>query len=114
MRDTFFTETSLAEDWTDTISFLEDSDDSEIDLSVFTEITMRAWDERGCDAISGTLTGGELTNPTNNILEFNFTGLSGLKPDRYSVGITATDGTSTVQLVTGYVTFYDGMNTDDR
>lgn len=114
MRDTFFAETSLAEDWTDTISFLEDSDDSEIHLSVFTEITMKTWDERGCDVLSGTLTGGEITNPDDNILEFTFTGLSGLKPDRYSVGITATDGISVVQLIRGYVTFYDGMNTDDR
>lgn len=113
MRDTIFTESSLAEDWTGTISFTEDSDGSDVDLSVFTEITMKAWDESGRDALSGTLSGGELTNPTDPVLAFTFTGLSGLKSDRYTVGITATDGTSTRQLLRGYVNFYDGMNNDD-
>jgi hypothetical protein len=112
MRDTIFPESSTAEDWTGTITFTEDSDGSDVDLSVFTGITMKAWDENGRDALSGTLTGGELINPTNPVLSFTFTGLSGLKADRYTVGITATDGISTRQLLRGYVTFYDGMNTD--
>lgn len=112
MRETQFPESSLAEDWTGTITFTEDSDGSAVDLSDFTEITMKAWDENDCPALEGTLTGGEIVLTTDYIMEFTFpvASVGGLKTDRYSIGITASDGTSTRQLLRGAVTFYDGMN----
>lgn len=132
MRETSFPETSLNADWQEDIQFIDDTDGSLVDLTQFTEINIQIWrdtgrgtgnyesrtddclgffDDGGTSALYGTLTGGDITIVSDTTLEFFFpySSVAGLGRGIYNVGITATDGTFTTQLLLGTVNFYIGL-----
>lgn len=131
-----FPETSTREDWVEDIQFINDDDGTLVDLTPYTQITMKVWKDAGRSGsgpaggiysdcgwggyeddgfyapITGTLTGGDLTVIALNTLHFRYPAsrLNGMGRGTYKIGITATDGTNTVQLLLGTVNFYEGLN----
>ena len=96
--------------WTETIEILDIEDDSAIDLSTFDEIELQVVypDSDGSVILSLTKTDGEITTPSDGILEWvcDVDTMGGLASGLYEVRLLFTEGTD-VYALTGSLPIID-------
>jgi hypothetical protein len=97
---------SVYETWSENVEVWSVDDDTLMDLTGVTEITLKLRDEAlRFVEMTLTMSGGDITIPSTGIVQWRAeqTAMGSLEPKTYEVILTLADDTDTVTLILGHV-----------
>jgi hypothetical protein len=97
-------------DWATWVLMSDRASGQPLDLSSLS-FALAAVRQQGCDALTGSSSTGELTNPSTGYLQIFFpvARMQALPPGSYKVGLTMSNGAYTRQLILGLLPVVSGV-----